>query len=228
VPLASVAVPGPQNLVEEKDVYAYRQYITICSSSCHCIMRDSIGLQNIAFVGSAWDAIQMGFGIPVGGKVTTTYDQNDQPTQAEVHDANGQVLCRIVGTYDANGQVTEEKPSWINPASVFWDKMPAEQRAQLNPEEVKRFSQAMVTVMNGQAQAGAWYTYNSQNRLTTTRERNMMFEKTTTISYNTERPSHSGYVPHRTAPIAFSWETIRFFLRLSIRPLWQLDQTDPQ
>jgi hypothetical protein len=64
--------------------------------------------------------------------------------------------------------------------------MPAEPRAQLNPEEVKRFSQAMVTMMNGQAQAGAWYTYDSQNRLTTTRERNMMFEKTTTISYNTE------------------------------------------
>jgi hypothetical protein len=64
--------------------------------------------------------------------------------------------------------------------------MPAERRAQLNPEEVKRFSQAMVTVMNGQAQAGAWYTYDSQNRLTTTRERNMMFEETTTISYNTE------------------------------------------
>jgi hypothetical protein len=63
--------------------------------------------------------------------------------------------------------------------------MPAEQRAQLNPEEVKRFSQAMVTTMNGQAQAGAWYRYDSENRLTTTRERNL-FEETTTISYNTE------------------------------------------
>jgi YD repeat-containing protein len=83
-------------------------------------------------------------------------------------------------------RVPEEEPSWINPASVFLDKMPAEQRAQLNPEKVKRFSQAMVTMMNGQAQAGAWYTYDPQNRLTTTRDRNMMFEETTTVSYNTE------------------------------------------
>lgn len=44
----------------------------------------------------------------------------------------------------------------------------------------------MVTMMGGQAQAGAWYTYDSRNRLTSTRERNMVFEKTTTISYNTE------------------------------------------
>lgn len=34
-----------------------------------------LGLQNTAFVGSAWDAIQMGFGVPVGGKVTTTYNR---------------------------------------------------------------------------------------------------------------------------------------------------------
>jgi hypothetical protein len=118
--------------------------------------------------------------------VTTTYDQDDQPTQAEAYDANGQIVCRIVRTYNVNGQVTEEKPAWINSALAFLDKMPAEQRAQLNPEAVKRFSQAMVTMMNDQAQAGAWYTYDSQNRLTTTRERNTMFEKTTTISYKTE------------------------------------------
>jgi len=54
VPLASVAVPGPQNLVEEKDVYAYRQYITICSSSCHCIMRDSMGQKNSVPKGELW------------------------------------------------------------------------------------------------------------------------------------------------------------------------------
>jgi YD repeat-containing protein len=56
-----------------------------------------LGLQNTAFAGSAWDAIQMRFGVPVGGKVTTTCDQNDQPTQAEVNEANGQVTAEKPG-----------------------------------------------------------------------------------------------------------------------------------
>jgi len=112
----------------------------------------------------------------------------------------------------------------------------------------------MVTTMNGQAQAGAWYRYDSESRLTTTRERNI-FEETTTISYNTEGekaeeqtnltfnstipvgvphrideedrliPVKSNTQPHQSPFLA---KPSGISLRLSIRQLWQLDQTDQQ
>jgi hypothetical protein len=42
----------------------------------------------------------------------------------------------------------------------------------------------MARVMTGRTPAGTTYTYDSQNRLTATRERNMMFDQTTSIAYN--------------------------------------------
>jgi hypothetical protein len=141
-------------------------------------------MQNAAFGGSPWDAAQMGMGVPVGGSVTTSFDQNDQPSETQVLDAQGQLVSRVVRTYGPNGQLSQEKPDWINPASLLLDRMPAEQRGQASPEQIKQLSKAMASVMAGQAPAGTTYTYDSQNRLTATRERNMMFDQTTSIAYN--------------------------------------------
>jgi YD repeat-containing protein len=137
--------------------------------------------QNSAFSGSPWDAaIVAGIGVPLGGNVTTIFDENDQPTEAQIRDAAGRLVSRFVRKYDANGQISEEKPLLENPAALFLDRLPAEERAKLNPAEINAFS----TLLAGRAPAGNSFSYDAQGRVSRTWERNMMFEKTTTIIYN--------------------------------------------
>ena len=140
--------------------------------------------RNSALDGSPWDAAQMGFGVPTGGNVTTFYDQNDRPTEAQILDAQGQIVSRVVRTYRANGQLSEEKPTFDNLAPSFIEGMPAEQQDQMSSEQIKNMNKVMALVMTGRTSAGTSYTYDSQNRLIATRERNMAFVKTTSIAYD--------------------------------------------
>lgn len=140
--------------------------------------------QNISFDGSRWDAAQSGFGVPSGGTVTALYDQNDRPIEAQVLDAQGQVISGIVRTYGPNGQLSEEKPTFENLAPAMLERMPAEQRDQMNPEQIKALSKQMAFLMAGKVPAGTTYSYDSQNRHIASRERNMIFQKTTSIAYN--------------------------------------------
>jgi hypothetical protein len=73
---------------------------------------------------SVSDAAQMGFGVPVGGTVTTIYDPDDHPTEIQIHGVDGQVVSRIVRTYDAKGRLIEEKPVEQNIALLLLDQMP--------------------------------------------------------------------------------------------------------
>ena len=79
-------------------------------------------------------------------------------------------MTGFVRTYDSNGQLIEEEPIWENPAALFCDKIPAERR---HLEQLKQLSVALVTMMTGNA--GTQHTYDSQNRLRHTRERNSWF-----------------------------------------------------
>lgn len=140
--------------------------------------------RNAIFAGSAWDAaVGTGIGVPAGGKITTSYDENEQPTEAQILDAEGQVVTRFLRIYDSNGQLIEEKSIWENPAALFLDKMRAKQRGQVNPEHLKQLNVALVTMMSGNGPRTR-YTYDPQNRLTNLRERNLWFGKTTRITYN--------------------------------------------
>jgi len=141
-------------------------------------------LRNSGHTCSAWDAALIGFGVPMGGTVTTIYDEKDRPVELQTTDADGCPVSRIVRTYNASGLVSEEKPIWENPASTFLDKFPVEQRDELTPERVQSLSKAMSVLLGGKAQAGTVYTYDPQGRATTIRERNMAFERTTTLAYN--------------------------------------------
>jgi YD repeat-containing protein len=141
--------------------------------------------QNSMFSGSPWDAaIVAGIGVPLGGNATTIYDENDQPTEVQIRDAAGRPVSRFVRKYDANGQISEEKPFLENPALMFLDRFPAEERAKLNPAEINAFSNSVRTLLGGQVPAGTSFSYDPQGRVWKTSERNMIFEKTTTIIYN--------------------------------------------
>jgi len=58
---------------------------------------------------------ELGFGVPDGGSVRTIYDPCDQPVEAEILSVDGQVVQRIVRTYDAANRLVEEKQIVINP-----------------------------------------------------------------------------------------------------------------
>jgi YD repeat-containing protein len=141
--------------------------------------------QNSAFSGSPWDAAEVaGIGVPLGGNITTIYDENDLPTEAQIRDAMGRLVSRFVRKYDANGQVSEEKPFLENPALLFLDRFSAEQKVELNPTQINAFSNGVRALMAGQTPAGTSFSYDPQGRVSKTWERNMIFEKTTTIIYN--------------------------------------------
>ncbi len=137
--------------------------------------------QNSAFSVSPWDAaVAAGIGVPLGGNISTIYDENDKPTEAQIRDTEGRVISRFVRKYDASGQISEEKPFLENPAALFLDRFPAEERTKLGPAEVSVLS----TLLAGRAPAGNSFSYDPQGRVSKTWERNMMFEKTTSVIYN--------------------------------------------
>jgi YD repeat-containing protein len=139
--------------------------------------------ENVAFSGSPWDAAEAGFGVFAGGSVISIYDENDRPTEAQIRDAKGNVASRVVRTYNANGQISEERATLENPALMFLDRHP-EEGPHLNPAQFEALNKGLGKLLGGQAQAGTLYTYDAQNRVTKIQEHTFIFEKTTTIIYN--------------------------------------------
>jgi len=123
---------------------------------------------------------ERGVGVPIGGSVITIYDERDQEVEQQIVDAEGQLVNRFVRTYNANGQIIELKPIWVNPAALFFDKA----LGQLNPEHFKHLHRQMTTLVSDEVPAGTQYTYDSQNRVTNIRERDSGFERIMTITYN--------------------------------------------
>jgi YD repeat-containing protein len=134
------------------------------------------------FAGSGWDAASTGFGVPMGGTVTTIYDADDHPSEIHIRSADGQFVSRIVRTYDAKGRLIEEKSVEQNMVLLLLDRMPPEQRAQLSPAQI----QAMNKGLNAfwKEPSGTTIAYDAQGRITETIERNMFSEQTTKTYYN--------------------------------------------
>jgi YD repeat-containing protein len=140
--------------------------------------------RNTATTGSAWDAARFGLGVPTGGTVTVLHDQNRRPVELQVRGADGDVVTRVVRSYNADGRISEEKPTLENPAALFLDRMSPEERSQLGPTYVKAMNKAMATMLRGRHEAKKVYSYDAEGRVTQLRETNFAFEKTTTILYN--------------------------------------------
>jgi YD repeat-containing protein len=139
--------------------------------------------RNCAFAISAWEAAAVGAGVPAGGSIATIYDENDRPVEARLHDAEDHIVSRIVRTYNAAGLVTEERPILENPGLMFLNSLPAGED-QPTPAQILAMNKGMSTLMSGRAQTGTFNAYDAHNRITTVRECNFVFEKTTEVIYN--------------------------------------------
>jgi hypothetical protein len=131
---------------------------------------------------SDWDGAYGGFGVPMGGNVTMIYDSNDRPTEMQIRSADGQLVTRILRTYDAQGRLIQEKPVVRNLGLLMLDRMPPEKRAALSPDQMKELSEFFDAL--GKTETGTTFTYDDQGRVTHTRERNILEDKTTSILYN--------------------------------------------
>ena len=140
--------------------------------------------QNSAFGGSPGDAALAGFGVPAGGNVTTIYDENDSPTESQVHDAEGRLVSRFVRTYDANGRIVEENQIQENPALLMVDRFSAEQQVELNDKQLEAMNKAMKSMLGGKNGTGKSYTYDPQGRVIEVRDRNFALDSVTTTRYN--------------------------------------------
>jgi len=140
--------------------------------------------RSCAYAVSAWDAATSGAGVPDGGTIMTIYDEDDRPTEMQTRDAHGQIISRVVRTYNASGLLIEEKPIVENPAPMFFDRVPTDGQEQPTEAYVQALNKGLRTLMSGRAQSGTWHTYDAQNRIKTVREINFAFEKTTEIIYN--------------------------------------------
>jgi YD repeat-containing protein len=138
--------------------------------------------QNSISASPEWVAAQAGSGVPIGGNVTMIYDPDDHPIEMQVRDADGQVVTRIVRTYDAEGRITEEKLLEKSMPASLLNWMPSEERAQLTPAQLKAYSKGLYALIKNPI--GTTFAYDAQGRITETRERNVMSEETTKISYN--------------------------------------------
>jgi len=140
--------------------------------------------QNSVFSGSPWDAAFVGIGVPAGGSLTTIYDESDQPTEAQIHDAAGRLVSRLVRKYDANGRLVEEEPIQENPALFFAERFAAEGQPQPTAAQLEAMNTVMKSLLRGRSGTGTSYIYDEQGRISKTHDRNFAVERITMIIYN--------------------------------------------
>jgi len=141
--------------------------------------------QGGAYAGSPWDAaVTSGIGVPVGGNITTIYDGNDQPTEAQIRDSEGRIVSRIVRSYDAHGRIIEEKQIEEDPALIFADKFAAEEGPEPAAAQLEAMNRAMKLMLSGRSDTRISYAYDAQGRITKTHSHNFAFDDVTAISYN--------------------------------------------
>ncbi len=133
--------------------------------------------------GSLWNAAVAGIGVPVGGKIVTNYDENGLPTESQILNADAQVVRRFVRTGNAYGRIIEEEWVWENPMLNFLDGIPAEQRAQLSPQQVQEANAALANIFL-RNQEGMSYTYDAHGCLTSTLLRFNVLDMRTEFTYN--------------------------------------------
>jgi len=177
----------------------------------------------VAVCGSQWDAaVSSGIGVPVGGKITTTYNEKDQPTEAQILDGHGQVVTRFVRTYDSDGRISEEKSVCGNVAKMSVDgvvrRLPPGLKDRVTSDELDTLSKIISKIVSP-IFGDDWvqvlsYTYDAQGRITTTRQRHMGLELTTTITYN----DHGEKAEERHDLTAFQSEILARLEKVGITP----------
>jgi hypothetical protein len=138
--------------------------------------------RNAAFAGSTWMAAFCGFGVPTGGRVVTTYDHNKNGVDQRVYTTDDQLVSHSICKYDADEQLLEEAVVEQNLGLLMLERIPAEQRQLMTPEQVQMMGRGFAVLSKEPPKTT--YAYDDEGRLTRMLQRNIGFEVLTTIRYN--------------------------------------------
>jgi len=133
-----------------------------------------------------FEAIERDGGLIGGGTITTRYDQNDQPIESLVRDAQGELLTRIIHEYDTEGRPVRD--SLVRESFEWRDSMVSEeQRAQL-PHYLQMFRKQMRELLARGPSffkgAERTHVYDQQGRLTELHLTMGSLRQDVTVSYN--------------------------------------------
>ena len=140
----------------------------------------------VASGGFPLQELESGVGVPPGGSITTIYNERDQPTEARVYDAEGQLAIRVIGSYDSNGRPTEQKQTLEGPELLF----PAADRKQVMAQsgasaaELRSYVASVLGGPKGFLSRSSHYQYDTQGRITELRQQISSLEQVIKFSYN--------------------------------------------
>ena len=138
--------------------------------------------RNAAFGGSTWMAAFAGFGVPMGGRVVTTHDQNKNGVDQRVLAPDGQLVSHSIRKYDKDEQLLEEAVVEQNLGLLMLERIPAEQRELMTPKHIQMMSKGLAALSKEPPKTT--YSYDDEGRVTRTLQRSMASEVLTTIRYN--------------------------------------------
>jgi len=193
---------------------------------------------NTATGGSPFEAADHAPNLPGGGSATTIYDEHDRPTEVQVRDANGGLVSRALRTYDAEGQVSEEKQILDNLVGM----LPPDVRAKvlgesdLSPDQLQQELSAQLTKLMG-GQAGTYsvsYRYDPSGRLIHTSRRIFNQEDEVESTYNehgdvtseiTQSARLAGEYESASAPSSASYSEVQYFYEYDQHGNWTAKTT---
>jgi len=157
--------------------------------------------------GSAISAAQSGHGVPDGGNVLTLYNDADQPTEAQVRDAEGTIVSRAACMYDEQGRVSEERTIFERPDLLFPPELLAAQLSEkgVSIAEIKEklresFRELLQREGAEQSFNSTRYTYDAQGRVTETRRQlPSAHAHVETVRYNEHGDKAEEYTIHSVA-----------------------------
>lgn len=158
---------------------------------------------NLAFAGSPFEVADRAPNLFGGGTATTFYDEQDRATEVHVHNAEGELISRVVRTYDADGRIAEEHQILNKPETLI----PAEHRAKMieesgvSADEVMQELRVQLTkLMSGQPGSHSIaYGYDTQGRPIHTSRRFFNHEDEIEITYN-EQGDIASQIERSTRP----------------------------
>jgi hypothetical protein len=127
-----------------------------------------------------------GYGLYDGGTVTKRYDDHDLPIESKVLDSEGNLVSRVIRSYDSKGRLTAERmipENWeIGLAKQMLAKAPEEYRTEEGLRQVTEHLKPMMKAFGRDTEKS--YTYDAQNRITETHMQSSFWCQDTKIEYN--------------------------------------------
>jgi YD repeat-containing protein len=137
-------------------------------------------------LGAVAGAMEGGYGLYDGGTVAKRYNDHDLPVESQILDSEGNLVTRIVRSYDSKGRLKAERmipENWeIGFAKQVLAKAPEEYRTEETLKQITDQLKPMLKALTGKTETS--YTYDAQGRTIGTHMQSSLWSQDTTTEYN--------------------------------------------